>query len=522
MKKKKVIILGAGPAGLTAAYDLLKKSHDYEVIVVEELDQVGGISKTIETKGNRMDLGGHRFFTKQKRVMDFWTEILPIQGKETIDEKELGVTQEYLGKTDPEKENKVFLKRRRVSRIYYRDQFFDYPLKLNFQTIKNMGFITTFLAGCSYLKSKVIKKKEDSLENFYINRFGKKLYSMFFEGYTEKVWGRSPKEIDASWGSQRVKGLSIVGILKDNLRRLFHSKAETKETSLIESFYYPKYGPGQMWETVKDKVVELGGVFLPNHKVIKINWEKNKITSVVCLVGKEKVTLEGDYVFSSIAIKDFINALTKVPKQVHKIADNLPYRDFVTVGVLLKDLKLKNKTKLKTIQNRIPDCWIYIHNKNVEVGRMQIFNNWSPYLVKDFRNTVFVGLEYFCEEGDGRFERSIKEWEQLAIEELQKMDFINEEDILDCHAEKVKKAYPAYFDSYHEIEKVITYLNQFDNLYCIGRNGQHRYNNMDHSMMTGFVAVDHLLKDNFSKKIIWDINTEKDYYEESVEDETAI
>ena len=251
---KKVIIIGAGPAGITAGYELLKQANDkYEIIILEESGEIGGISKTVKYNGNRMDIGGHRFFSKDDRVMNWWTELMPIQGSDAYDDKILGRTKDLsTGGPDPETTDTVMLVRDRISRIYYKKKFFDYPVSLKWETIKNMGFFTTIAAGFSYLKASIFKKEETSLENFYINRFGKKLYSMFFEGYTEKLWGRHPREISADWGSQRVKGLSITAIIKDIFSKIFKKKNRKVETSLIEKFYYPKFGPGQLWETAAD------------------------------------------------------------------------------------------------------------------------------------------------------------------------------------------------------------------------------------------------------------------------------
>lgn len=518
MKKKKVIIIGAGPAGLTAGYELLKKSKNYEVIILEASPYTGGISRTVCHKGNRMDIGGHRFFSKDQKVLDFWNEIMPLQGAPALDDKILK-REKNLNPNgpDPEKEDVVMLKRERVSRIYYLNKFFDYPISLKFQTIKNLGLLRTITSGFSYLKSSIFKKKETSLENFYINRFGKKLYSMFFEDYTEKLWGRHPSNISADWGSQRVKGLSITKVLKDAITKALHITPKKVETSLIEEFFYPKYGPGQLWETAALKFQELGGTIYYNHSVEKITMKNNKIISVTCKTENKNITIKGDIFLSSMPLKDLIENIDgeRVPRPIYKIATNLPYRDFITVGILVKKLNLKNETTKKTLNNIIPDCWIYVQEKNVKLGRIQIFNNWSPYMVKNPKKNIWIGLEYFCNEGDNFWNLSEKERTNLAIEELIKMNLIDKKDILDTHTEKIKKAYPAYFDSYKDIDKLIKYLNKIPNLYCIGRNGQHRYNNMDHSMITAFVTVDNILNNISTKDNIWNVNTEKTYHENS-------
>lgn len=512
MRKQKVVIIGAGPAGLTAGYELLKKSKKYEVTILEETKEIGGISRTVKYKGNRMDIGGHRFFSKDQDVMNFWEEVMPLQGKPSYDDKKLHREKPLKeGGPDPEKEDRVMLIRHRVSRIYYLKKFFDYPISMKKETFQNMGLKRTFVSGCSYLKSMAIKKKEDSLENFYINRFGKKLYSMFFEGYTEKLWGRHPSEISADWGSQRVKGLSISAVLKDML----HLNKGKKETSLIEEFIYPKYGPGQLWETVAEEFEKMGGTLEKNHKVVKINFKDNKITSVVCDVNGEEKTIKGDIFISSMPLKDLVEDLNgEVPKKIQKIAHGLPYRDFVTVGLLVKKLNLKNETKIKTLENIVPDCWIYVQEPDVKLGRIQIFNNWSPYMVKKPEDTVWIGLEYFCNENDDFWNMSDKECINFATKELVSMGIIKEKDVLDSHREKVKKAYPAYFDTYSEIDQLVKYLNKFDNLYCVGRNGQHRYNNMDHSMVTSFETVKNILSGEKKKDNIWNVNTDKEYHEE--------
>ena len=513
----KVAIIGAGPAGLTAAYKLSEKKG-YDITILEEEKQVGGISKTIRYKENRMDIGGHRFFSKDETIMNFWKEIMPLQGKPSYDDKVLNrkATLEPNG-LDPEKEDNVMLIRTRISRIYYLRKFFDYPIKINFTTIKNLGFKRTVKAGFSYLKSVIFKRKEDSLENFYINRFGKVLYEMFFEKYTEKVWGRHPSQISADWGKQRVKGISIMAIIKDSFRKILGiKKNENTEVSLIEQFWYPKLGPGQLWERLLEKSQENGVKIKKNCEVKKIVIENNKVKAVIYDEDGEEKREEADIFISSMPLKDLVERIdisNKVPENILEIAKGLPYRDFITVGILVDKLKLKNKTEIKTLGNIVPDCWIYVQEEDVKMGRIQIFNNWSPYLVKNPDENVWIGLEYFCNENDEMWNMDEESFKTMAIDELERMGIIDKSSVKDSHLEKVKKAYPAYFDTYKEIDKLINYINQFENLYCIGRNGQHRYNNMDHSMLTAIEATNNIINGVKDKSNIWAVNTEKEYHE---------
>lgn len=517
--KKKVVIIGAGPAGLTAAYELCKRAPEaYEVLVLEESGEIGGISRTVRYKNNRMDIGGHRFFSKDQRVMDWWKNLMPIQGAPSYDDKKLHREKPLeKGGPDPEKEDRVMLVRQRVSRIYYKKKFFDYPVSMKPQTFINMGLAQTINAGCSYLLSCVHKRKEDSLENFYVNRFGKVLYGMFFEGYTEKLWGRHPREIDPSWGAQRVKGLSIFAIVKDMFSRLAPGRDRRNvETSLIEEFIYPKYGPGQLWELTAEEIEAMGGKIQKNSKVTGIRTGDGKVEALKVQSADGSVEeVEGDLFLSSMPLKDLVEGMgDSVPEKIRVIAGGLPYRDFVTVGLLVERLNMKNLTKIRTLNDIVPDCWIYVQDTGVKLGRIQIFNNWSPYLVEDVDSKVWIGLEYFCNEGDAFWNLSDSKCIRLATEELVKMGVINrKEDVLDAHREKVKKAYPAYFDTYSEIDQVIAYLDQYENLYCVGRNGQHRYNNMDHSMATAFEAVDNILTGKTGKENVWNVNTEKEYHE---------
>ena len=530
---KRALVIGAGPAGLTAAYELLKNSSDIEVVVFEESDCFGGISKTVEYKGNRMDMGGHRFFSKVPEVNAWWDKMLPMQGHPTYDDIVLNRPMPVKeGGPDPEKEDRVMLLRHRVSRILFDDKFYDYPISLKPETFKNFGFGTTLKVGFSYLASVFHKLTEDNLENLYVNNFGRKLYGMFFEYYTENLWGRHPSEIDASWGRQRTKGLSIFGILKDFFGKLFKVKNRKVNTSLIEEFKYPKLGPGQLWDVTASEIEKLGGKIIKCAKVTKIHKNSDNIITGITYVdtkkredgifvpvdGTEK-TIEGDYVISSMPVRELVAGMNDVPADPARIAAGLPYRDYMTLGVLVPSLKLKNLTDIKTIKNIVPDCWVYVQDRKVKLGRFQIYNNWSPYMIKDIENTVWVGLEYFVNEGDEYWNMTEEEFARLGIDEMVKLGLIDSKDVvLDYHMEKVKKAYPAYFDTYDEIDTLVDYLKSIDNLYCVGRNGQHRYNNIDHSMVTSFETVKNIISGEKNKDNIWSVNTEQEYHESKSED----
>lgn len=530
-QKQSVVIIGGGPAGLTAAWELVKNGGAvvYDVTVLEASRQFGGISRTVKHNGNRMDIGGHRFFSKDQRIMDWWKNTLPLQGAPSFDDKKLGRHHDLeSGGPDPEKTDRVMLKRHRVSRIFWNHHFFDYPISLSANTLKAMGFKLTMVAGFSYLKSMFHKLPEDNLENFYINRFGRKLYSMFFEGYTEKLWGRHPSQISADWGAQRVRGLSIMGVLKNAFAKLLPKKRDSSkvETSLIEEFWYPKLGPGQLWEIVEQNCRDNGARIITDANVVEIRQQDGRISSVVYEDSDGKRSeMKANQFISSMPIKDLVNAIgedtgeeeSPVPAEMTRIANGLPYRDFITVGLLVKHLKLKNTTDIPTLGEPpiVPDCWIYVQDTGYKVGRLQVFNNWSPYLVKDAEGTVWVGLEYFCTEGDEFWNMSEQETTDFAIEELTRMRVINgPQEVIDSHRERVKKAYPAYFDTYAQMPELIDYLDSFGNLYCVGRNGQHRYNNQDHSMASALEAVSNIKNGKGSKENVWSVNTEKSYHEQ--------
>ncbi|MBR4582878.1 MAG: NAD(P)/FAD-dependent oxidoreductase [Bacteroidales bacterium] len=515
--KHRILIIGAGPAGLTAAYELLSKSKFYSVTILEENPAIGGLSRTVNHNGNLMDIGGHRLFSKLPEMNEWWQNLLPLQGQPSKDDVLLGRNVPLAnGGPNPESLDEVMLMRHRVSHILFNSIFYDYPISLKMSLLRKLGIITTLKIGGSYIASVFHKLPETNLENFYINRFGRKLYEMFFEYYTENLWGRHPREIDASWGAQRVKGLSISAVFKDVYGRIFHRKRRKIETSLIDEFKYPKFGVGQLWEITAQKVEEMGGTIIRNAKVVSFQRNENgTIESLVYEKDGKSVEVEGDVFISSMPIKDLVAGMNDVPNDVARIANRLPYRDYMTLGVLVKNFKLKNKTSLPTIGNIVSDCWVYVQDRNVKMGRFQIYNNWSPYMVKDLENTVWLGLEYFVNDGDEMWNMTEKDFTTMVIGEMIKLGLIEcESDVLDTHLERVKKAYPAYFDTYAEFDTLKSWLDKIPNLYCVGRNGQHRYNNIDHSMMTSFEAVNNILNGNIDKSNIWNVNTEKEYHEE--------
>jgi protoporphyrinogen oxidase len=524
--KKTVVIAGAGPSGLTAALELLRRS-DITPIVLEADTQVGGISKTVNYRGNRMDLGGHRFFSKSDWVMRWWQEILPIAADRAEADETLRITYQQASRDllpaalAAPASDAVMLVRRRLSRIFYRRRFFDYPLKLNANTLKSLGLIETLRIGLSYGYAQLrFRQPANTLEEFFVNRFGNRLYRTFFKDYTEKVWGVPCREISAEWGAQRIKGLSITKAIAHavatSLRIPADSDASQRrtETSLIERFLYPKFGPGQMWEEVARRVTFRKGEIHVRHRVIGIEHRGWRVVSVDVLDGTAGAVrrIPCDHFVSTMPVRDLVTLLKPEDTRIAEIASNLPYRDFMTVGLLLR----KMKTAGGSANGMPPDNWIYIQEPDVRVGRLQVFNNWSPAMVAD-PATIWLGLEYFCAEGDELWSMNDEKFIDFAAGELEKLGMVDRNDVLDGTVVRVPKAYPAYFGQYREFGKVRDYLSRFANLYPIGRNGMHRYNNQDHSMLSASAAVSSILDQGRGKSEIWKINAEEDYHEEVAE-----
>ena len=558
---RRAIIIGAGPAGLTAALELLRRT-DVMPIILEASEEIGGISRTIRYKGNRMDIGGHRFFSKSDRVMQWWVDLMPPEAAEEISyqgKKRLVAVPARLpeepvlrgaGPIDShatekaeleqeEAEQKkpvdmlvtaaapdpdlVMLIRPRKSRIYYLRKFFDYPITLTSTTLKNLGLARTFRVGTSYLKSRVSQiAPEKSLEDFLINRFGRELYLTFFKSYTEKVWGTPCHEISAEWGAQRIKGLSLTTAVKHFAKKALRGKQERvgdvaqkgTDTSLIERFLYPKFGPGQLWEHVADLIRAKGGEIHLGWKVNRIHCaEEGGVRSVASIEAVnargERETFAGDYFLSTMPMRELIEAMdAAVPEDVREVSEGLQYRDFITVGLLVDRLKVQEPDG-----GLLKDTWIYVQEPDVILGRLQIFNNWSPYLVAD-PSKVWIGLEYFCYDTDALWKMPDEELKAFAISEVVKIGIVQAEDVLDGHVVRVPKTYPAYFGTYDRFDELREFTDSFENLFLVGRNGMHKYNNQDHSMLTAMTVVDGIVAGHVDKAALWGINTEQEYHEE--------
>jgi protoporphyrinogen oxidase len=521
--KRVAVIAGAGPAGLTAALELLRRS-DIQPIVFDCDIQVGGISKTINYRGNRMDLGGHRFFSKSDWVMRWWQELLPVENDRRMDPIRIHYQRQAAelvpSSAVPSSPDAVMLVRERLSRIFYRRRFFDYPLKLNAKTLTNMGLMESFLVGLSYLNSKAARRSpENSLEDFLINRFGNRLYRTFFKDYTEKVWGVPCADISAEWGAQRIKGLSVTKALAHALASRFRSGKDTAqkatETSLIERFLYPKFGPGQMWEEAARHVTACGGEIHLRQRVVGLQHTDHEVTAVSVRDEADGTTrlVPCSFFLSTMPVRDLCAMLKPEDNRVVHVSGHLPYRDFMTAGLLLD--KMHRLGGRAAANGMPPDNWIYIQEPDVRLGRLQIFNNWSPHLVADPAK-IWLGLEYFCREGDDLWSMKDGGFLDFAAIELEKIGMIDRRDVLDGTVVRVPKAYPAYFGEYRDFGVVRAFLDRFSNLYPIGRNGMHRYNNQDHSMLAADSAVSAILNGGASKADIWAVNAEESYHEEVI------
>ena len=517
------VIIGAGPAGLTAAYELIERAG-INPTILEMSEHLGGIARTVNYKGNRIDIGGHRFFSRSDRVMEWWLRFLPLEKAAgaaahiAYHRTERTVMADAGLAPDPAVDDRVMLLRNRVSRIMFVRRFFAYPLSLSAATVVNLGLFRTLRALGSYLRAHIAPiRPENTLEDFFINRFGRFLYEAFFRSYTEKVWGVPCREISADWGAQRVKGLSIfraashmlMALLPPRLARRFRNKSET---SLIEKFLYPKFGPGQMWEEVARQVEAGGGHILTGWIVDRIEHEDHR--RVIAVEARHTATgerrrVQGNWFFSTMPVRELIAALDPpAPRPVAEVAEGLLYRDFVIVGMLCRRLSVNG-----TEGGQARDTWIYIHEKDVLVGRLQIFNNWSPWLVRD-ASTFWVGMEYFCSETDDLWRRSDTEMIGLATSEIVQLGFAASGDILDATVIRMPKAYPAYFGTYDRFGEIVRYTDGFENLFLVGRNGMHRYNNQDHSMLASMMSVDNIINGVRSRDALWALNTEMEHHEE--------
>ena len=485
-EKKYAIIIGAGPAGLSLAYELLTLKSDIVPIIIEKNDCVGGLSRTVYRNGMGVDIGGHRLHTDDEYVKSIWFKFLTEQNAPSVDDilSQRNVEYSKVGK-NPNEEDDVMLRRNRFSSIVYNSHFFPYPLKLNLETFKKLGLVVSVKAGFSYLKSLIFKREEKSLEDFMVNRFGKVLYEIFFKDYTKKVWGVDASILSSEWGRERIRKLSLLKtVLNSVLSQLKFIKFK-KETSLIDRFYYPKFGCSQLWDLMAKYIIDNGGNILLNSEFVGFDILDNKILSAKYKDKDDNIhELNGNYFISSAPICELIKSLD-VPFDIKQNALNLPYRDYILVSFYTNQFNLKNTTNYPTVNNLTPDNWIYLQEKDAIAARIQIMNNWSPYLVKEFSNKYLISLEYFANENDELWNKTDDEIISIALMECEKYNLFNSKSVINSFVVKEKKAYPSYFGTYSNIGKIKEEISKFNNLYLIGRNGQHKYNNMDEAMNCG-------------------------------------
>jgi|TARA_R100000501_G_scaffold1440_2_gene4324 protoporphyrinogen oxidase len=472
-----VAIIGAGPAGLTSAYLLTKAGYSVTIIEKDPI-YVGGISRTVEHDGYRFDIGGHRFFSKSKEVVDLWNEILPDD----------------------------FIQRPRMSRIYYEGKFYSYPLRA-FEALGNLGLIRSTLCMASYLKSRVFPKKDvANFQDWVSNQFGRKLFSIFFKTYTEKVWGMQCDEISADWAAQRIKGLSLGSAVMDGLKRSLGLNKKPNDgmgaKTLLESFRYPRKGPGMMWEAARDFVVAGGNTVLMDHALHQLSEDVSTGRwKVLAKRGDGKmVEINASHVISSAPMRELASRLHPMPKAAVNALD-LKYRDFLTVAVMVKSKDL------------FPDNWIYIHDPSVQVGRIQNFRSWSPEMIPN-EDMVCVGLEYFCFEDDGLWSAHDEDLVNLAKMELELLGLCNPDDIAGGVVVRQEKAYPVYDDAYAaNVQALRSELAEtHPTLHLVGRNGMHKYNNQDHAMMTAMLTVKNIQAGEIVHDV-WCVNEDAEYHE---------
>jgi protoporphyrinogen oxidase len=463
----RTVVIGGGPAGLTAAYMLAKSGQ--AATVLEGTDTVGGISQTAQYKGFRFDIGGHRFFTKVEPVEALWHEIL---GDE-------------------------FIKVPRLSRIFYDGKFFDYPLKA-MNALRGLGLWNAIVIVTSYIKSNVSPSPvEENFEQWVSNRFGKKLYEVFFKTYTEKVWGIPCTEIRAEWAAQRIQGLSLA---KAIVSAVPITKRSSDIKTLINEFQYPRFGPGQMWEMCRDRIREMGSDVLMRHEVTALEHQDGRIVAARVQTPEGERRIAGEHFISTMPVRSLVRALDpEPPADVVEAAEGLRYRDFLTVALILDE------------QDLFPDNWIYIHAAEVKVGRIQNFGNWSKAMLADPEKSC-LGLEYFCFEGDGLWESADEDLIALATREIDQLGLARASSVLDGTVVRMPKAYPIYDEAYRgHLDKIREFIDPIPNLHPVGRNGMHKYNNQDHSMLTAMMSVWNMQGESHD---VWEVNTDFEYHEE--------
>jgi protoporphyrinogen oxidase len=463
---KKAIILGAGPAGLAAGLELIK--HNIAVELIEKNNQVGGLARTIQYKGNYFDLGPHRFFTKNDEIEKLWQDLLKDK----------------------------FIKVSRLTRICYKNRFFYYPLK-PFNALFNLGILDTAVAIFSFLKAKLTKyKTPETFEEFITHQFGKKLFTVFFKTYTEKVWGIPCSQIAAEWASQRIKGLNLTAAL---LNAVFGQREQRKVKSLIEEFHYPLYGAGMMYEAMQKVIESKGGVINLNADVLEMHWQGNTITKVVFQRDGKILDCVGGYYISSIPITELVYKLKpSLPAEIINTAEKLYYRDHITVNLIVPEA------------NIFPDNWIYVHSPQVKVARIANYRNFSKAMVGN-QNTSAISLEYFCFATDEIWSKTDDELLKLAIEELKALKLLKSDSPIDGFVVRERNAYPMYYTGYQNYLDILKdYLSKFTNLQIIGRSGLYKYNNQDHSISTGLYAARNCLGENYN---LWQVNIDAEYLE---------